>query len=190
MYLNMMKHPQMHTDRHTHTHEKKRSKILWLSVSFVQIHLVSFVGRKTISLFAATQIFITIYLDVKRKKNDEWMEKNKTKAMESDSQLIGWSLKRALKTHLGGKRTKPWDFDKWHRYENVNEHLSLVYGFRSDWHIRCLSWVWIITACLIINKNFLFTFWLISWALKPERIISKREKKTVHFIERVYLANV
>lgn len=40
---------------------------------------------------------------MKRKKNDEWMEKNKTKAMESDSQLIGWSLKRALKTHPGGK---------------------------------------------------------------------------------------
>lgn len=55
----------------THT-RKKRSKILWLSVSFVQIHLVSFVGRKTISLFAATQIFITIYLDVKRKKK-RWM---------------------------------------------------------------------------------------------------------------------
>lgn len=77
---------------------------------------------------------------------------------------------------------KPMDFDKWHRYKRLTSiyrvcHCTCVcVVLLSDWHIWCMSWVWIITPCLIINKNFIYFLAYIQWLDRPKLKLKLKTK--------------
>lgn len=79
------------------------------------------------------------------------------------------------------------DFDKWHRYKRLTSIYRVCHCLRvcvcvvllSDWHIWCMSWVWIITPCLIINKKFIYFLAYIQW-LDRSKLKLKLKTKPFH----------